>query len=186
MRKFSPRGRNRLTDCGSLCIICLSVKSIVIELKDKATYSGTTVLAEGDFESIGCPTLDYECVVVREKEEYRLQMRYKISMDLSCARCLRPAAYADEREIAALCRHRVSEEDDDGEEYMLPIVRGKADILKPMVQDIDLNLPIAYLCSDACEGICPICGSCRSCGCETGGTNPFRALKDYFSNSKEE
>lgn len=160
------------------------MKNIVIELRDEECRNDSVVLDEGEFGSLGCPLLTYRCAVQRSGEEYRLGIDFEVKMNLPCSRCLREAAYEFQAQIDVLCSQQVSE--DDVEEYVLRINRGKVDILEPVVQEIELNMPISYLCDDHCQGICPSCGTYRPCGCgsdEAG--NPFGVLKDLFTKSKE-
>lgn len=160
------------------------MENIVIELRDGECYNDSVVLDRGEFGSLDSPSLTYQCTVERKGEEFALFILFGIKMNLPCSRCLREAQYEYEGRIDALCSQRVSEE--EVEEYVLRINRGKVDILEPIVQEIELNMPIAYLCDDDCQGICPSCGTYRPCGCGSDTTgNPFGVLKDLFTKSKE-
>lgn len=168
-----------------MCIIFWSVKNIVIELRDGECYSDSVVLDQGEFGSLDSPLLTYQCTVERRGEEFVLAVLFEIEMNLPCSRCLREARYEYKGCLDALCSQSASEE--EIEEYVLRINRGKVDILDPVVQEIELNMPIAYLCDDDCKGICPVCGTYRPCECgsDTAG-NPFGVLSDLFTNNKEE
>lgn len=54
-----------------------------------------------------------------------------------------------------------------------------------------LDLPMRFLCSENCQGLCPVCGVNRNiqrCTCQEGGTqlpNPFSALSEMLSKDEE-
>lgn len=62
--------------------------------------------------------------------------------------------------------------------------------LDPLVKDaLLLEIPIRFLCSEDCKGLCPVCGVNRnlvSCTCHEGveKENPFSALKVMFNNEE--
>ncbi|MDO4754588.1 MAG: YceD family protein, partial [Bacillota bacterium] len=142
----------------------------MIELRDGECYNDSVALAEGEFGSLGCPALTYRCNVRRKGEEYRLEIDFNVAMNLPCSRCLREAKYSYEAQIDAICSQQIAEE--DVEEYVLRINRGKVDILEPIVQEIELNMPISHVCDDDCQGICPVCGTYRPCECKSDTGNP--------------
>lgn len=160
------------------------MKNIIVELRDRECYRDSVVLAEGEFGSLDGPALDYECEVTKKEGEYLLGIRYRVRMTLPCARCLKEAAYVDETEFEVLCTAEMP--DDDTEEYVLRMIRGKVDISEPIMQEIELRMPLAHLCGEDCRGICPVCGTYRPCGCKSEAGNPFSILKEYFTNNKEE
>ena len=53
-----------------------------------------------------------------------------------------------------------------------------------------LELPMRFLCSEDCKGICPVCGTNRNiapCTCQEGGErqNPFSALSKLLTEDEE-
>ena len=53
-----------------------------------------------------------------------------------------------------------------------------------------LELPYRFLCSENCQGICPVCGKNRNiapCTCQEGGErqNPFSALSELLTEDEE-
>ena len=62
--------------------------------------------------------------------------------------------------------------------------------IDPLVTDaLLLEIPIRFLCSEDCKGLCPVCGVNRnlvSCTCHEGvdKENPFSALKAMFNNEE--
>src|SRR4051794_7197434 len=86
-----------------------------------------------------------------------------------CRRCLRPIA----GEVTSHVRE-LYEQDSDGEEtYPL---RGDQLDLAPLARDaVLLELPLAPLCREDCQGLCPECGAVRNegaCGPALGAGDP--------------
>lgn len=158
--------------------------NIYIELSDKEAYSGKLCLERAEFDSLDEPILQYKCSVDKKDDEYFIDLDYSVEMKLPCSRCLRASQYNSNAGIVIRCSQQVL--DDEGDEYILRIARGKVDILAPILQDIRLNMPFAPLCSSDCEGICSSCGAYRPCGCRSEASGPFSVLKDYFNKSREE
>lgn len=79
-----------------------------------------------------------------------------------CRRCLEPAAGAIRAEVRELAV-------EDGDEETTYALDPEELDLEPMLHDaVILELPLAPLCSDACQGICPQCGADRNlepCSC---------------------
>jgi uncharacterized protein len=81
----------------------------------------------------------------------------------SCRRCLRETSGQVRAEFRELYERRPTE----GDSYPLS---GEQIDLEPMVRDVVLlELPLAPLCSEDCQGLCPQCGADRnenSCDCD--------------------
>jgi uncharacterized protein len=92
-----------------------------------------------------------------------------------CRRCLAEARGELVAEVKELF-----EEGADGEE-IYPLQGDQLD-LEPLVRDaVLLELPLAPLCSEACQGLCPVCGINRnegSCECEQNQRDPRWAALD--------
>jgi uncharacterized protein len=94
------------------------------------------------------------------------------SVEIRCARCLRSLVSeisADVCEVFFVPGHEAADEDS----YRV----GGAEVdLEPMVRDaIALSLPLAPLCREDCQGLCPHCGRDLNegpCGCTFEETDP--------------
>ena len=104
------------------------------------------------------------------------------SIKASCARCLNEIIYPVEAEISEVYKPD-SQDEDDAYPY-----EGSVIVLDKMIADeILMKLPVRFLCSESCQGLCPHCGknlnegSC-SCGTEEEipANNPFSGLKGLF------
>ena len=57
----------------------------------------------------------------------------------------------------------------------------RLDATKAICDEILLSLPVSFLCSDECKGLCPKCGANlneKQCDCDTTRKNAFSVLKD--------
>lgn len=147
-------------------------------------------------------TFDSDAHVVGEVTDrvgyMRLKLRAEISYRGQCARCLDDVAgsftldfertVCDENTLSEE-NERASEEDvyDDG--YAV-IHDGKLDIDEELREELVLSFPQKLLCSEDCEGLCPMCGKPRKlgdCGCSQKEIDPRLAvLKTLLQNSKSE
>ena len=97
-----------------------------------------------------------------------------------CRRCLGPARGTLTTDVRELYEDHPNPEAPD-ETYKL---RGDELDLEPLVRDaVLLELPQAPLCSEACAGLCPVCGidlNTGTCSCETESTDPRWAALDVL------
>lgn len=96
---------------------------------------------------------------------------------LVCSRCLEKF----EQEIEISIDEEIEfEEIDDPNHY---------DITEILIENIILSLPIKYLCSEDCQGLCSVCGinlNQKDCDCETETLDPRLAkLKDFFQEEDQ-
>ena len=107
-------------------------------------------------------------------------------LDSQCARCAKNFAEPlsinfDERFVRGM-----AEEDEDSYAF-----EGEVLDLSEMVRDnILLHLPIASVCSEDCQGLCPICGcnlNTAQCSCkhEEQRKSPLSALEQLLKDDKE-
>lgn len=103
-----------------------------------------------------------------------------------CAKCLEPVQLPIKAEIDALFARQPDPEDPDQYSFEASTLE-----LTDAVKDaLLLELPMRFLCSEDCKGLCPHCGvnlNRGSCTCQEGGevTNPFSALKAIVQNNEE-
>lgn len=131
-------------------------------------------------------------------EAYRAEGRIVLTISVSaeaevpCSRCLEPAGVAIEGKLRYLFTPAQKEARDtdadrtaDGDEELIPIDSWEDEIdLAPLVWETLITLlPTAPLCSDACCGICPMCGqnlNIAPCCCkEETGDPRFEVLKPF-------
>jgi uncharacterized protein len=96
------------------------------------------------------------------------------TMDLICARCLKPVEAGFHVEVQEMFAPGAKPQD---EEY--PVQEGVAD-LEPMIRDaVMLAMPFSPLCQPDCLGLCPRCGGDRNlgeCACPPEGDDRWAPL----------
>jgi len=123
----------------------------------------------------------------KDKQQFHLVGTVKTTLELTCGRCLEPftlpvAAEFDLRyqphALNAGEGEREIEEDDLTTAFY---ENDEIDLGQLMREQFYLALPMKPLCSDACHGLCPQCGTNLNrgtCECKTGWEDPrFAALK---------
>jgi uncharacterized protein len=131
-------------------------------------------------------------------------------LELVCGRCLEPfelpvdaafeLRYVPEPRHAppaqaAVVRAETAADDDDGRELgeddlTTAFYRdGMLDVVDLLREQFQLTLPMKPLCSEACRGLCPECGTNRNrneCACAPAWEDPRLApLKNLLNRSKE-
>jgi uncharacterized protein len=100
-----------------------------------------------------------------------------------CRRCLKPVSGTVGAEVREVYRPRPPGEPPDQDEETYPL-SGELLDLRPLVRDaILLELPIAPLCGEDCEGLCPTCGADLNdgpCGCPPPSGDPRWAALDVL------
>lgn len=95
-------------------------------------------------------------------DELHLTIEGDVQAEAECARCLDPI-----QPIIHVRRDAVIERDNSrNEEEDLPINgNGQLNLYELCYTELVLAAPTVMLCSEDCEGICPVCGKKRSLGC---------------------
>ncbi len=109
--------------------------------------------------------------------EIRVRGHMKVGMEADCDRCLEPVKYPLDCDFDLFYRpepetkgHRSGEEVaiDEGESQIAFYEGAGLELNDILREHILLSLPMQYVCSETCKGICPVCGQNRnqaSCGC---------------------
>ncbi|MXZ76214.1 MAG: DUF177 domain-containing protein [Gemmatimonadetes bacterium] len=105
-----------------------------------------------------------------------LQADIAVSMTFSCGRCLEEVEEHISGEIATYYE-KTDRAIPDGEELtesddveILDYGAKTIDISRRIAELVNLNIPMKPLCSEACKGLCPDCGTnlnVGACGCGT-------------------
>jgi len=112
--------------------------------------------------------------------EVRIEGRYSVEMTAQCDRCLGRARFPLEegfdlfyRPMAEIAR----EEEvaiDEGQSEMGFYEGGGMELEDVLRERVLLALPMQRICSEACRGICPVCGKNRNdgtCACKPDATD---------------
>ena len=117
-----------------------------------------------------------------------------------CVRCLESfdspldipvtAYYLGQEVTAGKGKSKIPREDDEEGEApdSFPIVNDRINLADMLREQLILSLPIQPLCSEQCQGLCPVCGqnlNQRHCGCEIKTVeSPFAILRERLNPSK--
>ena len=106
--------------------------------------------------------------------------RVSAAMRLRCNRCAAPLAHPARAPVLQAYGLEAAED-------AFEIDDGVIDLTAPLRDELCLSVPLAPLCSEACRGLCPSCGSdlnMEPCGghAEPSGS-PFAALADMLESA---
>jgi uncharacterized protein len=106
-----------------------------------------------------------------------------------CRRCLKPLSGELRCEVREVYRQRAEGEPPDDDEETYPLVGEQLD-LQPLVRDaLLLELPIAPLCREDCQGLCSRCGADLNdgpCGCEEPAGDPRWGVLEVLRHTEDE
>ncbi len=104
-----------------------------------------------------------------------------------CARCLGEVTLPIKAQMEAEYSRQPDPEDPDQYSFETSTLE-----LTDAIKDaLVLELPLRFLCSEDCKGLCPKCGTnlnTGTCTCQKGDddTNPFAALRSMIVDNNEE
>lgn len=75
-------------------------------------------------------------------------------LELSCSRCLERFTY----DFQVPVDERYSLASDGGDDELTPVTGDFIDIAPAVMNSIYLALPMKAVCSEGCQGLCPVCG----------------------------
>lgn len=144
------------------------------------TFQPQEVAQEGDAYRITAPVM-LELDVHKDKTAFRLEGTVRTELELSCSRCLEPfplpvdasfdLRYLPAAQMTAAAEHEVQDEDLDTSYYR----EDQIDLNELLREQFYLQLPMKPLCRDACQGLCPQCGTnlnTATCDCAAGWADP--------------
>ena len=118
-------------------------------------------------------------------EEVSVSGEITAQVHAHCANCLIPVTQS----VRAEFKEAFVKGGDGDDAYPL---QGYEIDLEPVIREtLLLELPMRFLCSDDCRGLCPVCGKNRNielCTCRNGeeSKNPFSALSSLLSDHNDE
>lgn len=123
-----------------------------------------------------------------------VQVKGRITTRLSfvCSRCLRPFEYCvDSTFDLVYLPEELDEIKDELEEEDLEkffYYHQQLDLREIVLEQLNLSFPLRPLCSEDCEGICPVCGELihdGSCACEVKVSDPrLEKLKSFLRDKR--
>ncbi|MGQ9800282.1 MAG: YceD family protein [Candidatus Saccharicenans sp.] len=133
-------------------------------------------------------------VVEVRKAGSEVLIRGKITTRLSfiCSRCLRPFEYAVDSSFdlvylpEELDEVKEELEEDDLDRFFY--YQQQLDLRDIILEQLNLSFPLRPLCSEDCEGICPVCGEFINqgrCSCQVQESDPrLEKLKSFLRDKK--
>lgn len=151
---------------------------------------GEPVLRSKDCRVTGQPSLKGK--VTREGSEVRIRGRLKASVLVPCARCLAPTRVDVDEDLDLLYvpltdQRAMSEEHELADtELQIAFYQGDEIDLEDVIRErVELAIPMALVCGEDCQGLCPNCGANLNegeCACSTETIDPrWAALRDFKS-----
>ncbi|MGN0543217.1 MAG: YceD family protein [Acutalibacteraceae bacterium] len=111
-----------------------------------------------------------------------LSAKAEFVLDMNCDRCAKPIKLA----LTADVFHTlVTSLNDEANDELLLVNELRFDLDPLVTEDIFLELPSKFLCSEDCKGVCPKCGkdlNTGSCSCEKEIDPRLAALKQLLDN----
>jgi uncharacterized protein len=173
-------------------------------LLDLSRVHGPSAHVERTFQPAEFPGTgrDYEVVapvqlsidVEKKGERYRVAGKAETMLELPCGRCVEPyrlpvqatfdLLYLPRSENQGEGEREIAEDDLDAAYYD----EGQIDLGDLLREQFYLALPMKPLCSEGCQGLCPVCGTNRNtapCGCEVRWTDPRLAGLEKFGSGDE-
>jgi len=148
-----------------------------IDFTDENLEQGSALHAAGSAE-----------LLAHSEGELRIQGRYTVEMAAQCDRCLGGARYPLDSRFDLFYRPasfiaREEEVEIDGGEAEIGFYEdGGIELEEILREQVLLALPMQRVCSDACKGICPVCGKNRNetaCDCKIENANDrWEALRN--------
>ena len=145
---------------------------------------GEPALGE-DARLVGPTELDLQAT--RAAEKVQLVGSLRATVGFECDRCLKPLSAKVEQSFDLLYLPPLGAGDEHelhDDDLAIAFYQGQAIDVDDLVREqVELLLPMARLCSEACRGLCPHCGANlneSACACATEPTDPrWAALKDF-------
>jgi DUF177 domain-containing protein len=148
------------------------------------TYQPEQLAAEGDAFRVAAPA-DLAFDIYKDKDHYRLVGQVRTTLELPCSRCLEPFTWPVESSFDLRYQphaantgegEREIEEDDLTTAFY---DNETIDLGQLMREQFYLSLPMKPLCTDACKGLCPTCGTNLNkgaCDCKPAWEDPRLAV----------
>jgi len=148
---------------------------------------GKPVLGE-DTRLIGQTEIDLQAT--RAAEQVQLVGSVNATVGFECDRCLTPLSTKIEQSFDLLYLPPLGageEHELHGDDLSIAFYQGQTIDVDDLVREqVELTLPMARLCSEACRGLCPQCGANLNqgeCACALEQIDPrWAALKDFKTN----
>lgn len=129
-----------------------------------------------------------DAVVRRVGEEIWIKGRLTARLSFVCSRCLTPFEFPVDVSFDLIYLPEeldlMKEELEDDDMGRIFYHDNQIDLREVILEQLNLTFPLKPLCSEDCEGICPVCGQVRhggNCGCQVKEKNlQLKKLKNFL------
>lgn len=130
--------------------------------------------------------------VQRSGEEIYIKGRITSCLSFVCSRCLAPYRFPIDSkfdlvylpEELEMSRDQLEPEDMDTALYLTLMI----DLKEVVLEQLNLTFPLKPLCSEECQGICPVCGKVidqGACSCLADDSDPrLDKLKNFLKDKR--
>ena len=122
----------------------------------------------------------------------RMTLTMSVDYQAACARCLTPVSgcFSLDLEKTVASRDMLDGLDEDRLDDYAIIDDGFLDMDEPLLEQIEMEFPVRFLCRDDCRGLCHKCGHNLNegeCGCDTRDIDPrLEPLRKLLEKMKSE
>ena len=122
----------------------------------------------------------------------RLTLTMSVDYQTACARCLKPVCgcFSLDLEKTVAPRDLLGDIDESRLDDYAIIEDGFLDMDEPLLEQIEMEFPVRFLCKDDCKGLCSKCGKDLNggqCDCETKEIDPrLEPLRRFLEQMKKE
>lgn len=161
---------------------------MILDLSQVLTADGAQLSIDGEISvedmSLNGQDIHFTCPVeVRGNVKnisgvLSLELSCKAQFDTQCSRCLDTVSKELEFDVS----ERMAKSSTDDEVFIID--SHEFDLDEMVIKAFGLELPINYMCSEDCKGLCHVCGcnlNHTQCDCEDDYVDPrLAALKDFL------
>lgn len=132
-------------------------------------------LCDISFPDVALPSPAHVTGEVTDRMGYvLLSFHVSLPYKTACARCLEPVEGVFELSAERPLATETTLDSEDNEEYV-QVIGGILGLNEPVLEQIIIEFPIRFLCSEDCPGLCRKCGKRLSegdCGCDKNESDP--------------
>lgn len=144
-------------------IMLLDIRKIFNTYNKPVCHNITVDLSDEDFPGYSVSLPANVCVTLSlDGSILSLIVSIDACVNTECARCTDPIS----RQFHTSRTYLIRAEDMLSEDTELTFTSdGKLDVKELAFTELLLEVPTVLLCSDTCEGLCPVCGNKKAMGC---------------------
>lgn len=124
------------------------------------------------YEAVVISGLVVEATAYRFADSVNLDVSASCHLKATCARCLKEFDYvlSDRFRVVSKPESMGGFGDEQDEDFAsAPMVNGEVDVEPFVAEFLKLQIPMRFLCSEECKGLCAVCGEDKNlgpCRCE--------------------